>query len=126
MIETQGIDWLQMGYILNTSCSQISLQAQHSTKDVVTQQHRSLITFFKGKHPALPALTVWSKHIQEVVVMHDLETHKSPRWAGHPEVGNPPQAHPSIYHHLTSATREPVCFSSEYQEAVPLKWPSTI
>lgn len=39
------------------------------------QLQRRLITFFKGQHPALPALAIWSKHIQEVVVMHNLETH---------------------------------------------------
>lgn len=40
--------------------------------------HRRVVTFFKGQNPALPALTVWSKHIEEVVVMHNLEidTHR--------------------------------------------------
>lgn len=40
-----------------------------------TQSYRRLITFFKGQHPALPALAIWSKYIQEVVVVHNLETH---------------------------------------------------
>ena len=40
------------------------------------RSHRRLITFFEGQHPALSALPVWSKHIQEVVVMNNLETHR--------------------------------------------------
>ena len=42
-----------------------------------TQSHRRFITFFKGQHPALPTLTIRSKHIQEIVVMHNLETQSS-------------------------------------------------
>lgn len=40
-------------------------------RDSIAQE----ITFFKGQHPALPALSVWSEYIQEVVVMYNLQTH---------------------------------------------------
>lgn len=57
------------------------------SRDLRTQPHRRLITFFKGQHPALPALAVWSKHIQEVVVMHNLETHTEFKVSGVPGDG---------------------------------------
>lgn len=111
----------------NTSCSQSPLcpfmEPKPSTGSRPVTQHRSLITFFKGEHPALTALAVWSKHVQEVVVVHDLEGHKSPRWTEHPEVRNPRQVHLSINHHLISVTWGPVCFSSKCLGAVSLGSP---
>lgn len=52
-----------------------------------TPSLRRFITFFKGQHPALPALAVWSKHIQEVVVMYNLEIHTEFKVSNTPEDG---------------------------------------